>query len=150
MREQIKEDINVQIIDMDVMIPEQVTRNADGSYTIFLNARLTHEHRLISYEHAIKHIKSGDFEKENGSVQEIELAAHYSENTLEQQPSAVYVPSTEFEKRREKALARIKRRRRKIEKQLKEYREDMEFIGADAPDIAFARAEHQWLYGKDL
>lgn len=143
------DEINVQIIDMDVMIPEQITRNSDGSYTIFLNARLTHEHRLQSYEHAIRHIKAGDFEKQGGDVQEIEAIAH-SQQTAQEQSVAIYAPSKEFEERRAKALARIKRRRRKIEKQLKEYREDMEFIGADAPDVAFARAEHQWLYGKDL
>ena len=35
------ENINIQMIDMDVMIPEQVVQNPDGSYTIFLNARLS-------------------------------------------------------------------------------------------------------------
>ena len=33
------EDIFVQVIDMDVMIPEHVVKNQDGSYTVFLNVQ---------------------------------------------------------------------------------------------------------------
>ena len=37
------ENINVQLINMDTKIPEQLIRNDDDSYTIFLNARLSQE-----------------------------------------------------------------------------------------------------------
>ena len=68
------EDINIQMIDMDVMIPEQVVQNPDGSYTIFLNARLSHERHLETYAHAMHHILNHDFDKQD--VQQIEYDAH--------------------------------------------------------------------------
>lgn len=51
-----------------------VTENEDGSYTILINARLSDEGRLMAYEHALKHIREDDFQKEN--VQDIESSAH--------------------------------------------------------------------------
>ena len=69
-----KLDVNTILIDMDVMIPEQVVENPDGSYSIFLNSRLTHERHIESYAHAMRHITNGDFEKQD--VNQIELEAH--------------------------------------------------------------------------
>lgn len=69
------EEINVQLLDMDTKIPEHLVKNADNSYTIFLNARLSHESRLKSYYHALRHIQEDDFCKED--VQEIETHSHY-------------------------------------------------------------------------
>lgn len=68
------EDINVQLMDMDTKIPEQLIKNNDDSYTIFLNARLSQESRLKSYRHALRHILGNDFE--NDSVQKIEKSTH--------------------------------------------------------------------------
>ena len=68
------EEINVQLLNMDTKIPEQLVKNEDDTYTIFLNARLSQESRLKSYYHALKHITEDDFNKEN--VQEIEKNAH--------------------------------------------------------------------------
>ncbi len=68
------EDINVQLLNMDTKIPEQLVKNNDDSYTIFLNARLSRDSQLESYYHALKHIKENDFEKDN--VQDIETKAH--------------------------------------------------------------------------
>lgn len=67
-------DINTKIIDMDVLVGEQITANSDGSYTIFLNARLSHERQLEAYAHALRHIQNEDFNKDNADM--IELAAH--------------------------------------------------------------------------
>lgn len=53
------------------------------------------------------------------------------------------------EEQHEKTLATIKRQRRKIQKQLKEYEEDMEFLGISDSD-KLCRTERQWLYGNDL
>lgn len=69
------EEINVQLLDMDTKIPEQLVKNSDNSYTIFLNSRLSKESHLKSYYHALKHINNDDFNKED--VQEIEADAHY-------------------------------------------------------------------------
>ena len=68
------DEINVQIMDMDVMIPEHLVKNSDDSYTIFLNARLSRDSQLKYYYHALNHILKNDFHKDN--VQEIELIAH--------------------------------------------------------------------------
>lgn len=68
------EDINVQILDMDTMVPEHLVKNADDSYTIFLNARLSRDSQLKYYCHALRHIMENDFQKAN--VQEIESSAH--------------------------------------------------------------------------
>lgn len=51
-----------------------VIKNEDGSYTILINAKLSDQGQLLAYEHALKHIVNGDFDKE--SVQEIESSAH--------------------------------------------------------------------------
>lgn len=68
------DDINVQLLNMDTKIPEHLVKNEDESYTIFLNAKLSHENQLKSYYHALKHIESNDFSKVN--VQEIETGSH--------------------------------------------------------------------------
>ena len=70
------EDINVQIMDMDTMIPEHLVKNDDDTYTIFLNARLSRDSQLKYYHHALKHIIENDFQKED--VQEIETETHDS------------------------------------------------------------------------
>lgn len=59
---------------MDVLVGEQVVKNKDDSYTIFLNARLSYERQLAAYWHAINHIKNGDFDKGNSDI--IEQKAH--------------------------------------------------------------------------
>ena len=66
--------INVQLLNMDTKIPEHLVKNADDSYTIFLNARLSQKSRVKSYYHALRHIQKQDFEKQN--VQDIEIQAH--------------------------------------------------------------------------
>jgi hypothetical protein len=67
-------DINTQLIDMDVLVSEQISKNSDGSYTIFINARLSHERQIEAYAHALRHIQENDFEKENAD--QIEVDAH--------------------------------------------------------------------------
>lgn len=140
--------IITKIIDMDVMIPEQVTKNSDGSYTIFLNARLTHEHRLQSYKHALQHIQNGDFDLDEGNVQEIETVAHTLPTpTTEEAPITVNVN----DEKRMKRLAALKRRRQKIKKQLQEVEEDMAFLENMGAGLdTFARGEYRKLYGNDL
>lgn len=58
------ENIGVYFIDMDCCIDEQVISNSDGSYSIFINARLNYERQMLAYQHAIEHIMNDDFEKE--------------------------------------------------------------------------------------
>lgn len=71
------ENINVHLLNMDTKIPEQLVKNDDDSYTIFLNARLSQESRIKSYMHALRHIERNDFDKL--SVQNIEVNAHITD-----------------------------------------------------------------------
>jgi hypothetical protein len=66
--------INVQLINCDTCIRESVVRNDDDSYTVFINAKLTHEKQLEVYQHAVNHIENADFDKCNAD--KIELDAH--------------------------------------------------------------------------
>lgn len=71
-------DIQIRILDFPTTkVTETVTQNADGSYTIFLNSRMTQERQLESYLHAMRHITNNDFEKHN--VEQIEVEAHQEE-----------------------------------------------------------------------
>ena len=133
------EEINVQLLDMDTKIPEQLVKNDDDSYTIFLNARLSQESHLKSYFHALEHIKENDFEKED--VQQIEAEAH---NILIPD-NAERIPSDKFRKR----LAQIRRERAKIQQELQEREREIEFLievnGCDS--FLFDSAEYHKFYG---
>ena len=65
--------INVQILDFGNSIPAAVTINDDGSFSIFLNARLSYERRLEASWHEIRHIQNQDFYGDM-SVDEMEAA----------------------------------------------------------------------------
>ena len=67
-------DIIVKLIDFPTTAKEAVTENEDGTYTVFINAKLTREKQLEAYMHALGHIMGSDFEKDN--VDQVELMAH--------------------------------------------------------------------------
>ena len=54
-------NINVQILDFGNSVPAVVSINDDGSFSIFLNARLSYERRLEAYWHEMRHIQNQDF-----------------------------------------------------------------------------------------
>ena len=128
-------------------------RNAEDVHATFEISYAAANRAWYDYRHrhqtdAERAIKELIFPSEPEPVKEEIKSAENKAETIKDrsQHNSSYTPSKEFIERREKALARIKRQRRKIQKQLKEYEKDMEFIGGSA----FARAEHQWLYGNDL
>lgn len=69
------DDINILFADMPTTIRSYVVSNADMSYTIVLNSRLSHEQHVISYQHELKHIHNGDYDKKC-NVDMIEVNAH--------------------------------------------------------------------------
>lgn len=81
------ENINIQLLDMDTKIPEQLVKNEDNSYTIFLNARLSQESLVKSYYHALQHIEENDFGKDD--VDKIETQAHSTEFPTKFIPTAI-------------------------------------------------------------
>lgn len=75
------QNIQVQLINFPTKGNEAITKNEDDSYTIFINARLSHEKQLEAYWHAMKHIQNGDFEKTDAD--KIEFDAHQMKIALE-------------------------------------------------------------------
>lgn len=71
-------EIFVHVIDLkNTKVAETVSHNEDGSYSIFLNARMSQQKRCDAYIHALKHILQDDFEK-HISANELEAYAHVS------------------------------------------------------------------------
>lgn len=68
-------DVNIHLMDMPVTIPAFVKSNSDGTYSVILNSRLTHERRLEAYQHELLHITSGDYDR-TCDADLIELYAH--------------------------------------------------------------------------
>ena len=69
------DEIYVRLVDFPTTkVSEAVTQNVDGSYTIFINSKMANREQISAYAHALRHIKSGDFEKND--VNEIEKKAH--------------------------------------------------------------------------
>ncbi len=67
-------EIFTHIIDMPSGIWGHVNENPDGSYTIFINARLSTNMQQDVYFHELRHIAKNDFIKYN--VDNIENAIH--------------------------------------------------------------------------
>ena len=55
------EDVSVHVINMDTLVEEQVVKNEDGSYSVFINARLSTNKQREAYLHALRHIYQDDF-----------------------------------------------------------------------------------------
>ena len=67
------DDIFTYCIQLPPGIHEMVVPCCDG-YTVYLNIDDDTDRRKKSWQHAMTHIKNGDFEKE--CVQDIEITAH--------------------------------------------------------------------------
>ena len=73
----IEPEVYVQLIDFHMTkCKEAVVENEDGSYTIFINSRHASNTQREAYEHAMRHIRNGDFEKRGQDIQKIEAEAH--------------------------------------------------------------------------
>ena len=131
-------DVNVALLNMPTTTAETVTENSDGSFTIFINSRLSYERQLKAYAHAIKHIESGDFEKH--SVQSIEYQTH---NNIRADGNTEVVPAQKYLEK----VKRLHRERRALKRQMDEYDSSIQFIGLDN-DTLFSIAENQYLYGE--
>ena len=118
--------------DIPTKTHEMTTPCADG-YTVYIDARLNHESQLKAYEHALKHIKNGDFDIEHrdDNVQAIELSAH--------EPSQV----TKVDKF-EKEIEKLSEERKKIKYKLRHYQKRRKFLESIDYDF-FAAAERRYL-----
>ena len=69
------EHISVFLIDLPPLVRGFTVINNDDSYSIFINARLSHEMQHAAYDHEIAHIDNHDFDKIY-KVDELELLRH--------------------------------------------------------------------------
>lgn len=67
-------DYQVRLINFPSKTKEAVTKNEDGTYTIFIDAALSRDEQQKRFRHAMRHILSDDFSRED--VQNIEVTAH--------------------------------------------------------------------------
>ena len=58
------EYIQILLEDLPTRIRAFSRLNADSGYTIVINARMSYEQQLKSYEHELQHIKGNDFYKD--------------------------------------------------------------------------------------
>lgn len=85
------ETINVFLVNFpNTKGYEMCVENADGSYTILINAKMSSERQKEAYLHAVDHIQNHDFEKDYLSVQQIEAEAHGLVPRTNTKPVAVY------------------------------------------------------------
>lgn len=70
------DEIYTYVVPLPVGVDEVVLPCADG-HTIYLADRLDHQTQLKKYRHAVRHIRSNDFKKQD--VQEIECEVHGKE-----------------------------------------------------------------------
>ena len=71
------DDTFVYCVPLPTGINEIVTPCADCGYTVYINKNLSDQKKKESYEHALRHIKNGDFDVDVlKDVNEIELDAH--------------------------------------------------------------------------
>lgn len=85
-------------------------KNKDGTYTIVLNGRYSHERLQEAYEHELKHIKNGDLEKVT-PIQEAELRVRGLKP--EKEPKILGMTLIEYRKKSRQRTARRRRRRMK-------------------------------------
>lgn len=62
------------LLDDACGVPGSVWHNSDGTYTIFIDAKLSHQKQKEVFMHEFDHISRNDFEKID--VQDIESCAH--------------------------------------------------------------------------
>ena len=117
---------------------EAVTKNEDGSYSIFLDPALSYEMQHEKYEHALRHIQNHDFEREN--VQEIEAQAH---NIV----APAVVPIAQNSTQAPRPARKRRQRTSTSARQWKECEERVTFMSKYDRDYAFKQGENRWLYG---
>lgn len=134
------DDIFVYLLPLPTRTREVVTPNDDGTYTIFINERLSNDGQIKAYDHAIKHIKNTDFSKRD--VQSIEAEAHGMISSSQFKPMAgdKYI----------KKLRSLKRKRERIKQEMILNEERINYLQIYGMDNFFEQAEYAHLYGEDL
>lgn len=70
------DEIFVHYIDLG-SVKATTTHNSDGSYSVFINTRISREQQLTAYIHELTHILSDDFNhRHDVSIDRLEYYAH--------------------------------------------------------------------------
>lgn len=69
------DEIFTRVAPLPVSISGYTVRDRNGDFNIILNDRLTHERQMEAYNHELRHIQRGDFNR-GGKVDLIEIYAH--------------------------------------------------------------------------
>ena len=113
------EDVFLELIDFgrNATAREAVTLNDDGTFTIFVNARIPQECISEVVAHAIKHIDNGDFFSDK-TVQQIEMEAHGIPSKIEKTQKEINedLRKARYESMRKRNATARKRIKRQIEK----------------------------------
>ena len=72
---ELEQDVYIYYVDMPCTIAANIVEGADGSYTLYLNSKLTSERQFEGYLHEISHVVNSDL-KECDDVNYYELRAH--------------------------------------------------------------------------
>lgn len=129
-------DVIVSTVDLkDTKVTEVVTKNDDGTYSIYLNARFSNERLKQAFDHAVQHLKNDDFYAED--VQAIEARAHHENPTLEMTDDEIQkaLLNDALERRRRK----IRQRREQIQARLAEYAEFADQMDKQRPFLYSSR-----------
>lgn len=130
-------------------------RNAEDVHDVFEISYSAANRAWYDYRHGYRtsverEIKNWFFPESPVLTATADITGHSAIISACAETSSAYIPSKEFEERRAKALASIRRKRLKLQKQLSELEKDLEIIGGTDSNSAFSKAEHHYLYGNDL
>lgn len=131
---------------------EFVTPCLDG-YSVYIDVSQDDAHRLASYQHALQHIVSGDFDTDAvRTVQEIEADAHGLTPSAPPSPEIDIwanakklkgIPD-DIDAWKEAQLKRLRSERKKIQRKLKEVRQRVKALEEIGHNFSTA-AERRWL-----
>lgn len=65
------ENVFLRYIPLPATVKGLTIQDSEGNYNVYLNARLTHEANLDTFQHEIQHIRNDDFSK-YAHIREIE------------------------------------------------------------------------------
>jgi len=139
------EDVFVHLLNLPAKTNEIVSVNEDGTFSVFINAKLSNDGQLRAYKHALKHIKSGDFERQNVTASKIEMTTHQSK--------PIIISKNESSINIEKKIKTLQRRRKRTQSKLEKYEKERQVRESMIPDYEkkiFASWEYGRAYGDDL
>jgi hypothetical protein len=70
------DDVFIHLVNLPVCIRAYTRPNADGSFSVFINARLSHNIQQSAKAHELSHIELGDYDRLGVIVDMLEATRH--------------------------------------------------------------------------